>query len=230
MTVATGATAIITDMIQPAGATGTEITTKTTTTSIITIIMTTTTMATIMTMITTMTTVMTMTMTTTTIMIIIIMAMITAIVTTVRSTFSDANLTGSGPEKTNRHLAFGSGLLRHATVRGLVFGSKQVGTQKMFSPKSWIGAVKREAYVIYLTAQDSRVPWHVKALAICVAVYALSPIDLIPDFIPVVGYADDWIVVTLGSLAVAQLLPPEVIAEHRAAAAMASEPNGSSQS
>ena len=105
-----------------------------------------------------------------------------------------------------------------------------MGTQKMFSPKSWIGAVKREAYVIYLTAQDSRVPWHVKALAICVAVYALSPIDLIPDFIPVVGYADDWIVVTLGSLAVAQLLPPEVIAEHRAAAAMASEPNGSSQS
>ena len=51
--------------------------------------------------------------------------------------------------------------------------------------------MKREAYVIYLTAQDSRVPWHVKALAICVAVYVLSPIDLIPDFIPGVGYADD---------------------------------------
>jgi uncharacterized membrane protein YkvA (DUF1232 family) len=67
------------------------------------------------------------------------------------------------------------------------------------------------------------VPWHVRALAICVAAYALSPIDLLPDFIPVVGYADDWIVVTLGSLAVAQLLPPEVIAEHRAAAAMALE-------
>src|SRR5690348_16742171 len=129
MTVATGATAIITDMIQPAGAIGTEITTKTTTTSIITIIMTTTTMATIMTMITTMTTVMTMTMTTTTIMIII-MAMITAIVTTARSTFSDANLTGSGPEKTNRHLAFGSGLLRHATVERTSFWEQASGYSK----------------------------------------------------------------------------------------------------
>jgi uncharacterized membrane protein YkvA (DUF1232 family) len=109
-------------------------------------------------------------------------------------------------------------------------GASKWVLKKMFRPKSWIGAVKREAYVIYLTAQDSRVPWHVKALAICVAVYVLSPIDLIPDFIPGVGYADDWIVVTLGSLAVAQLLPPEVIAEHRAAAAMASELNGSSQS
>jgi uncharacterized membrane protein YkvA (DUF1232 family) len=97
------------------------------------------------------------------------------------------------------------------------------GTPKMFRPKPWIGAVKREAHAIYLTARDPRVPWHVKALAICVVAYVLSPIDLIPDFIPVVGYADDWIVVTLGSLAVAQLVPPEVIAEHRAAAAMASE-------
>src|SRR5690348_12248494 len=136
MTVATGATAIITDMIQPAGAIGTEITTKTTTTSIITIIMTTTTMATIMTMITTMTTVMTMTMTTTTIMIII-MAMITAIVTTARSTFSDANLTGSGPEKTNRLSPLVVAYCDTQRLRGLVFGSKQVGTQKMFSPKSW---------------------------------------------------------------------------------------------
>jgi uncharacterized membrane protein YkvA (DUF1232 family) len=64
-----------------------------------------------------------------------------------------------------------------------------------------------------------------RRLALCVAAYALSPIDLIPDFIPVVGHVDDWIVVTWGSLAVAQLLPLEVIAEHRAAAAMASERN-----
>ena len=78
-------------------------------------------------------------------------------------------------------------------------------------------------HAIYLTVGDRRVPWHVKALALCVAAYALSPIDQIPDFIPVVGYADDWIVVTLGSLAVAQLIPLEVITEHRAAAAMASE-------
>jgi uncharacterized membrane protein YkvA (DUF1232 family) len=86
-------------------------------------------------------------------------------------------------------------------------------------PKSWIRAARIEAHAIYLTLVDRRVPWHVRALAICVVAYALSPIDLLPDFIPVVGYGDDWIVVTLGSLAVAQLLPPEVIAEHRAAAA-----------
>jgi uncharacterized membrane protein YkvA (DUF1232 family) len=84
-------------------------------------------------------------------------------------------------------------------------------------PKSWIRAARIEAHAIYLTLVDRRVPWHVRALAICVAAYALSPIDLLPDFIPVVGYGDDWIVVTLGSLAVAQLLPQEVITEHRAA-------------
>ena len=86
-------------------------------------------------------------------------------------------------------------------------------------PKSWIRAARIEAHAIYLTRVDGRVPWHVRALAICVATYALSPIDLLPDFIPVVGYGDDWIVVTLGSLAVAQLLPQEVITEHRATAA-----------
>jgi len=76
---------------------------------------------------------------------------------------------------------------------------------------------------IYHTLVDHRVPWHVRVLAICVVAYALSPIDLLPDFIPAVGYADDWIVVTLGAFAIAQLLPPEIIAEHRAAATIASE-------
>ena len=55
------------------------------------------------------------------------------------------------------------------------------------------------------------------------AAYALSPIDLIPDFIPVLGYLDDLIIVPLGILAVVQLIPPEIMAEHRATAAMASE-------
>ena len=95
----------------------------------------------------------------------------------------------------------------------------------MFRLKSCMGAAKREVHAIYLTVADRRVPWHVKALALFVAAYALSPLDPIPDFIPVVGYADDWIVVTLGGLAVAQLLPPEVIAEHRATAEMPSERN-----
>ena len=66
-------------------------------------------------------------------------------------------------------------------------------------------------------------PWHAKALAIGVAAYVLSPVDLIPDFIPVLGYQDDLVMVSLVSLAVAQLIPPEIMAEHRASAAMISE-------
>ena len=84
--------------------------------------------------------------------------------------------------------------------------------------KSSIRAARWEVHAIYLTLRDRRVPWHVRALAICVVAYALSPIDLLPDFIPAVGYADDWIVVTLGTLAIVQLVPPEIIAEHKAAA------------
>ena len=84
---------------------------------------------------------------------------------------------------------------------------------------SWARTVKREAYATYLAARDPRVPWDAKALAFCVAAFVLSPIDLIPDFIPALGYGDDLIVVSLGSLAVAQLVPAAIIAEHRATAA-----------
>jgi uncharacterized membrane protein YkvA (DUF1232 family) len=83
--------------------------------------------------------------------------------------------------------------------------------------------IKRDVHAIYLAARDPRVPWYAKALAIGVAAYALSPIDLIPDFIPVLGYLDDLIIVPLGILAVVQLIPPEIMAEHRATAVIASE-------
>jgi uncharacterized membrane protein YkvA (DUF1232 family) len=73
--------------------------------------------------------------------------------------------------------------------------------------------------VVYLVARDSRVPWPVKVLAAAVAAYALSPIDLIPDFIPVVGYLDDLVIVPLGILAVVKLVPAEVLAELREDAA-----------
>lgn len=87
--------------------------------------------------------------------------------------------------------------------------------------KDWARTIKRDVHAIYLAARDPRIPWYVKALALCVAGYALSPIDLIPDFIPVLGYLDDAIIVPLGVLAVMKLIPPEVMAEHRAAAALA---------
>jgi uncharacterized membrane protein YkvA (DUF1232 family) len=87
--------------------------------------------------------------------------------------------------------------------------------------KDWARAIKRDVHAIYLAARDPRTPWYAKALALCVAGYALSPIDLIPDFIPVLGYLDDAIIVPLGILAVVKMIPPEVMAEHRAAAALA---------
>jgi uncharacterized membrane protein YkvA (DUF1232 family) len=87
----------------------------------------------------------------------------------------------------------------------------------------WARAVRRDAHAIYLAARDPRVPWYAKALAACVAGYALSPIDLIPDFIPVLGYLDDLVIVPLGVLAVARLIPPAVLAEHRATALAAQD-------
>jgi uncharacterized membrane protein YkvA (DUF1232 family) len=85
--------------------------------------------------------------------------------------------------------------------------------------REWARAAKRDVLVVYLVARDSRVPWPVKVLAAAVAAYALSPIDLIPDFIPVVGYLDDLVIVPLGILAVVKLVPAEVLAELRKEAA-----------
>ncbi|UVK42782.1 DUF1232 domain-containing protein [Mesorhizobium sp. AR07] len=85
----------------------------------------------------------------------------------------------------------------------------------------WARTIKRDVHALHLAARDPRTPWCAKALAVCVAGYALSPIDLIPDFIPVIGYLDDAILVPLGVLAVVKMIPPEVMAEHREAAALA---------
>jgi uncharacterized membrane protein YkvA (DUF1232 family) len=84
--------------------------------------------------------------------------------------------------------------------------------------KTWARSMQRDAHAVYLAARDPRTPWYAKALAACVAGYALSPIDLIPDFIPVLGYLDDVVIVPLGILAVARMIPPEVLADSRAAA------------
>jgi uncharacterized membrane protein YkvA (DUF1232 family) len=89
--------------------------------------------------------------------------------------------------------------------------------------KSWARGITRDAHALYLASYDPRVPWYAKFLAIAIAGYALSPIDLIPDFIPVLGYLDDLIIVPLGVLVVIRLIPPEVMAEHRAAAAAAQQ-------
>jgi uncharacterized membrane protein YkvA (DUF1232 family) len=88
----------------------------------------------------------------------------------------------------------------------------------LHSLKMWAPGLKRDAHAIYLAAHDPRVPCYAKVLAFAVAGYALSPIDLIPDFIPVFGYVDDLIIVPLGIWLVLSLIPDEVMAEYRAKA------------
>ena len=84
--------------------------------------------------------------------------------------------------------------------------------------KTWARRLNRDGHAVYLASRDPRVPWYVKALAIAVAAYALSPIDLIPDFIPIVGYLDDLVIVPFGVWLVVSLIPAEIMAECRAKA------------
>jgi len=84
-------------------------------------------------------------------------------------------------------------------------------------------ALKRDLHAVWLAARHPRTPRGAKLLALAVAAYALSPIDLIPDFIPVLGYLDDLVIVPLGILAVRRMLPPDVLAECRAAAEAAGQ-------
>jgi len=89
--------------------------------------------------------------------------------------------------------------------------------------KGWARAIKRDVHAVWLAARHPDTPWYAKALALAVAAYALSPIDLIPDFIPVLGYLDDLLIVPLGILLVMRLVPPSVMAACRAEAAAADQ-------
>jgi uncharacterized membrane protein YkvA (DUF1232 family) len=84
--------------------------------------------------------------------------------------------------------------------------------------KTWASDLKRDVHAIYLASRDPRVPWYAKALAVAVAGYALSPIDLIPDFIPIIGYLDELILLPLGIWLVVSFIPHEVMVEYRAKA------------
>jgi uncharacterized membrane protein YkvA (DUF1232 family) len=104
-----------------------------------------------------------------------------------------------------------------------IVGQRRDAAAMIERAKQWARIVKRDVHALYLAGRDPRVPWYAKALALCVAGYALSPIDLIPDFVPVLGYLDDVIIVPLGILLVVRLIPPEIMAEHRALAAAAQD-------
>jgi membrane protein DedA with SNARE-associated domain/uncharacterized membrane protein YkvA (DUF1232 family) len=83
----------------------------------------------------------------------------------------------------------------------------------------WADDLRRDVYTVYFAARDPRTPWYVKALALLVAAYAVSPVDLVPDFIPVLGHLDDVILVPLGIMLVVRLIPDEILAQHRRSAA-----------
>ena len=81
--------------------------------------------------------------------------------------------------------------------------------------KERVKTLKKETFTLYLAYRHPRVPWYAKALALLVVGYALSPIDLIPDFIPILGYLDDLVLIPLGIMLVIRMIPTEVLAECR---------------
>lgn len=78
--------------------------------------------------------------------------------------------------------------------------------------------LKAETFTLYLAARDPRTPWYAKLIVAGIVAYAFSPIDLIPDFIPVIGYLDDLILIPLGIALAIKLIPEQVLLESRARA------------
>lgn len=87
--------------------------------------------------------------------------------------------------------------------------------------RRWAAAIKVDVHAVWLAARDPRTPWRARLLALLVAAYALSPIDLIPDFVPVLGYLYDVVLIPLGVLLVVRMVPREQMEQHRAAARLA---------
>jgi uncharacterized membrane protein YkvA (DUF1232 family) len=77
----------------------------------------------------------------------------------------------------------------------------------------WARRLKKHLFILYLAYKDERVSWYTKLFTACVVAYDFSPIDLIPDFIPILGYIDDIIIVPLGIMLALKLLPKSVIDE-----------------
>lgn len=93
------------------------------------------------------------------------------------------------------------------------------GTGFLARARSWARSLKQNVVALWLAARDPRTPWYARLAAALVAAYALSPIDLIPDFIPILGYLDELIILPLGIWLAIRLVPADVLAEMRAKAA-----------
>jgi len=89
--------------------------------------------------------------------------------------------------------------------------------------KIWAKALKRDVFALWIAARSVRTPWIAKLIAGSVAAYAFSPIDLIPDFIPIIGYLDDLIIIPLGIALVVRLIPAQLMAEFRTEALLISD-------
>jgi uncharacterized membrane protein YkvA (DUF1232 family) len=88
----------------------------------------------------------------------------------------------------------------------------------------WARTIKRDVVALWLAARDPRVPWYAKAMAGAVAAYALSPVDLIPDFIPVLGYLDDLVIVPAGIILAVRMIPGPLMSEFRSEASRRERP------
>jgi len=93
-----------------------------------------------------------------------------------------------------------------------------MGWEFVAASRAWARRIKRDAITLWFAKSHPRTPWYAKALGIFVVAYALSPIDLIPDFIPVLGYLDDVILLPVLIWLTVRALPPEVLAGCRAQA------------
>lgn len=89
--------------------------------------------------------------------------------------------------------------------------------------KGWARHIKRDVVALWIAARDPRTPVLAKITAAAVAAYALSPIDLIPDFVPVLGYLDDLLIVPFGIILASRLVPPSLMIEFRTSAAQREE-------
>ncbi|MFJ7994827.1 YkvA family protein [Peribacillus frigoritolerans] len=79
--------------------------------------------------------------------------------------------------------------------------------------KTWARSLKRQIFILYFACKDERVPWHAKVFTACVVAYAFSPIDIIPDFIPILGYLDDVILVPIGIMFALKMIPKNVLTD-----------------
>lgn len=125
---------------------------------------------------------------------------------------SQTGIGGSGGLAADKHLVCQIYLPRIVKAHRVPTSDGSTMIDKL---KTWARNLKRDVFALWIAARDPRVPWSAKAVAGGVAAYALSPIDLIPDFIPVFGYLDDMIIVPLGIILAVKLIPPNLMKEFR---------------